>query len=507
MLELRHISKNFGLFAALSDVNLRVEAGEIVGLLGENGAGKSTLLNLVGGAISPSSGAILWRDETVEISSPHEASRLGIGVVHQHPQLVEAFSVAENLALAASTSSARSARFNARDWEKQAENWAQSLGWQIAASKRVEELSGGERQRVEILKALFARNEDSSDSVPQSEKTAQLLLLDEPTANLTPDESTELFGMMRSLKSQNCGLVFVSHKLREVLEICDRVVVLRRGEIVAQRATSETDANELAQLMIGESATATSSTRSVNDSAPFGLKIENLNCGQLRDFSLRVRQGEIVGIAGVDGNGQAPLIEALGGLREYVGKIESVGEIAIIPPDRERSGLIADFSLAENVALHPLSRARFRRFARFDWRGAQSLTREMMTRFDVRAPQTQEHSLARQLSGGNQQKLLIARALQFRHGVVVAADPTRGLDIGAANFVHQQLRIAAQNGASVLLISTDLDEVLALSNRVGVLYGGRLLPDENGVSPQSRDEIGRLMGDDVSRQRQLTDGS
>ena len=493
MLELRQVSKSFGAFSALNNVDFAVKTGEIVGLLGENGAGKSTLLNLVGGVFSPSRGEIYWRDEAVKMSSPRAASRLGIGVVHQHPQLVEAFTVAENFALAA-TSSTRSRRFSSRDWEKRADEWAQSLGWKIDTHQSVEKLSGGERQRVEILKALFAHGDTNSDV----EKTAQLLLLDEPTANLTPQEADELFGVMRSLKAQGCGLVFVSHKLREVIEICDRVIVLRRGKVVGERVSSATNAAELAQLMIGETArTATSSTRSVGENAPFGLEIEKLNCGQLRDFSLQVRQGEIVGIAGVDGNGQTELIEILAGLRAHSGTVKSHGEIAIIPPDRERSGLIGDFSLTENVALHPQARQKFGRFARFDWRGAQTLTRDMMTRFDVRAPQSGERSLAKQLSGGNQQKVLIARALEFGCGVVVAADPTRGLDIGAANFIHQQLRNAAQNGAAVLLISTDLDEVLVLSNRVGVLYEGRLLPDENGLSPDARDEIGRLMGGEV----------
>ena len=497
MLELRHVSKSFGAFTALQDVDFAVKSGEIVGLLGENGAGKSTLLNLVGGVFTASAGTIYWQDEAVQMVSPREASRLGIGVVHQHPQLVEAFTVAENLALASSIT--RSMRFSSREWEKRAECWAQTLGWKIQSSKCVEELSVGERQRVEILKALFAHGDAASDTSSNTEKTAQLLLLDEPTANLTPQEADELFGVMSDLKLQGCGLVFVSHKLREVIEICDRVVILRHGKVVGERVTSETNAAELAQLMIGENTqTATSSTRSVVQGTAFGLEIEKLNCGQLRDFSLQVRQGEIVGIAGVDGNGQTELIESLAGLRNCDAELlESLGEVAVIPPDRERSGLIADFSLSENVALHPQARQKFGRFGRFDWSGAQTLTRDLMTRFDVRAPQSGERSLAKQLSGGNQQKVLIARALEFGCGVVVAADPTRGLDIGAANFIHQQLRIAAQSGAAVLLISTDLDEVLALSNRVGVLYEGRLLPDENGLPPDAREQIGRLMGGEV----------
>lgn len=494
MLELRQLSKNFGAFAALKDVNFAVRDGEIVGLLGENGAGKSTLLNIVGGAFSPSSGAIYWRNEIVQLASPRDASRLGIGVVHQHPQLVEAFSVAENLALASSRASSSTrtrsrARFQKHEWENRAHQWAQSLGWKIEAHQCVDELSVGERQRVEILKALFAQGDGVND-----DDLAQLLLLDEPTANLTPREADELFGVMRRLKAQGRGLVFVSHKLREVLEICDRVVVLRRGEVAGERETSQTDADELAQLMIGASKTATSSTRSVENDAPFGLEIETLNAGPLRDFSLRVRQGGIVGIAGVDGNGQSELVECLVGLRSCSGAIKSKGDIAVIPPDRERSGLIANFSLTENVALHPQVRQQFAGFLHFDWRGAQTLTRDLMTRYDVRAPQAQEKSLARHLSGGNQQKLLIARALEWGCGVVVAADPTRGLDIGAAQFVHEQLRRVAEQGAAVLLISTDLDEVFALSNRIGVLYEGQLLPDTNLLPSDSRDEIGKLMG-------------
>ncbi len=640
MLQLCHVSKNFQSFAALQNVDFAVREGEIVGLLGENGAGKSTLLNIIGGVFPPSSGEMVFQGAIVRFGSPRDATQAGIGVVPQHARLVETFSAGENLALHAQT---RGLTIDARAWNAQAERWARSLGWSLNASARVETLGVGERQRIEILKALFARgnpsieysnagnsannNEtfrernnanseksnqpkrdsatrdsternsarigetkfDAEDSAKDDAKRdisnvqsgAQLLLLDEPTSNLTPDETIELFQVLRGLRDQNRAVVFVSHKLNEVMSLCDRVVVLRRGQVVAQRLVSQTDADELATLMIGENVgkTPISSTR-LPENAPIRLFLNEISAGVLHDFSLQIRRGEIVGIAGVDGNGQAELVEVLSGLRapehgtfrcenadanldlensqratntenarRENGKIadsrkatargigaksakspnlesanreganaesanaesasrkganaenasrKSANRIAVISPDRERVGLIGDFDLAENLALSSQMRALCRTRFGLNWKVARQITRDLMTRYDVRAPQTGERTRARDLSGGNQQKLVIARALEFAHGAVVAADPTRGLDIGASRFVHAQLRKAARNGAAVLLVSTDLDEVLSLCDRVGVLYEGRLSPDEL-LSPDEngqfdRERIGALMG-------------
>ena len=502
MLELRQVSRAFGAFIALDKVNLTVHAGEIVGLLGENGAGKSTLMNLVGGVLAPTGGQILWDGQPVHFASPRDATQRGIGVAHQHFMLVPSFTVAENIALHATGAGAL---YDANTWSARLQAWAATLGWKIDGQRRVADLSVGELQRVEILKALFA-NAAPTSAAPESSNSqlpphgiARLLLLDEPTANLTPPEAEELFNVLRRLREQQRGLVFVSHKLNEVLALCDRIVVLRHGRVVGERETKATNVEELASLMVGRELER-ATTRSVPTLATAlpRLVIENLACGQLHDFSLSVRAGEIVGLAGVDGNGQRELVEVLSGLRLPQSghfTVAKGGSLAVIPPDRQTVGLIQTFDLAENLALHPALRAACRGRFGFDWGAARQKTRALMQEFDVRAPATADKTPAAQLSGGNQQKVVIARALSFPHGAVVAADPTRGLDIAAAQFVHQQLREAAAKGAAVLLISTDLDEVLQLSDRIGVLYEGRLLPDEQLLpSATPRETIGALMG-------------
>jgi general nucleoside transport system ATP-binding protein len=491
MLELRQLSRHFGNFRALDGVDFSVRPGEIVGLLGENGAGKSTLLKIIGGELPPTAGEFLFDGTALHLRSPREATLRGIGVVHQHFMLVPNFTVAENIAL----HTLRGVRFKANDWENRIEEWAASLGWRIKFRARVEDLSVGEQQRVEILKALFA-----------GEKTARFLLLDEPTANLTPGEANELFVVLRRLKAQGCGLVFVSHKLHEVLELCDRVVVLRHGKVTGQRLAHETTPAELASLMVGRD--VDESTPRPLPSPPVGTRrfqIKNLSCGALRDFSLTVCGGEIVGLAGVDGNGQRELIEALAGLQTPSGTAQ-VFEVdsplstvdyplGLIPADRQQTGLILNFDLAENLALHSIPRRKFARRFGFDWKGLRALARDLITRFDVRVPAQQERASASQLSGGNQQKLVIARALSFHPGAVVAADPSRGLDVGATRFVHDQLRASADSGTPVLLISTDLDEILHLSDRIGVLYEGRLLPNDDLLPAGTpREIIGALMG-------------
>ena len=487
MFELRGITKNFGSFEALQAVDFHARAGEIVGLLGENGAGKSTLLAIASGNLAPTSGTIHWRNEPMQLASARDATRLGIGIVHQHFKLVPNFTVTENIALHAARSGFV---FHDKIWSKRIADWAKQLEWRIDPAKKIEELSVGERQRVEILKALF---------VHEGEQTAQLLLLDEPTANLTPGEVEELFGVLRKLRAEGRAIVFVSHKLKEVLSLCDRVTVLRGGRVVGERETKNSSTTELAELMVGRTLIADEKTHKT--AADFGetcLEIKNLSCGVLRDFSIEVKRGEIVGIAGVDGNGQAELSEVLGGLRTPTnGTIQafSAEPFASIPPDRQVVGLIPAFSLTENLALHPSLRRECKSILSFDWNLAKKRTLELMEKFDVRTPQSQENTRASQLSGGNQQKLVIARALSFPHSVVIAADPTRGLDVAAAQFVHTQLSKAAAEGAGVLLISTDLDEIFALSDRIGVLYEGQLLPHGDLLTNSARrEEVGALMG-------------
>jgi simple sugar transport system ATP-binding protein len=495
MLELRGVTKAFGNFTALHQVNFTVQPGEIVGLLGENGAGKSTLMNLVGGILQPSAGQILLDRKALQLTSPRQATALGIGVVHQHFMLVPGFTVAENVALHTD----KNARlFNAAVWQKRIAEWAGELGWKIDGSRLVENLNTGERQRVEILKALFGST--------NSGEIAKLLLLDEPTANLTPQETEELFSVLRGLRDRGCGIVFVSHKLGEVLSLCNRVVVLQHGKITGEREARQTNASELAQLMVGREVdliTEKPSLKSGQSRSPKTiLKINNLHCGILKNFTLQVIAGEIVGIAGVDGNGQRDLFEAIAGLatpEKGAVKVLSPEPPAFVPPDRGTEGLIPTFDIGENLALNGALRKQAKSTFWFDWETVQTKARQIMTDFDVRAPQTKERTLAGRLSGGNQQKVVLARALQFGAELIVAVDPTHGLDVAATAFVHEQLLQAAAVGKSILLISTDLDEIIALSDRVGVLYEGQLLPDENLLPRDTdRQRIGELMGGKIT---------
>ena len=491
MLELRNVTKHFGNFTALQKVDFAVQSGEIVGLLGENGAGKSTLMNLVGGVLRPSDGRIFLEGKALQLTSPRQATALGIGVVHQHFMLVPGFTVAENVAL---HTEKHFAIFNAAKWQQRIAEWAEKLGWKIDGSRLVEDLNTGERQRVEILKALFG-----STGTDDPDEMAKLLLLDEPTANLTPQETEELFTVLRRLRDRGCGIVFVSHKLQEVLSLCSRVVVLQQGKITGERATSQTNASELAQLMVGREVELMGETSlAERTSGKNILDINNLKCGILNNFSLQVNSGEIVGLAGVDGNGQLDLFEMLAGLSNPQSgsiKVLSSKAPAFVPPDRGAEGLIPSFDVAENLALNDTLREQAKSTFGFNWKQVQNQAQQLMTDYDVRAPQTQERTLASQLSGGNQQKVVIARALHFGAELIVAIDPTRGLDVAAAAFVHQQLRQAVAEGKAILLISTDLDEIMALSDRTGVLYEGQLLPDKTLLDRgASRQTIGELMG-------------
>jgi len=509
LLELKAVTRCFGAFTALDAVNISVQSGEILALLGENGAGKSTLLSIVAGVLTPSEGDMLLDGARVRWMDARAAAGAGIGVVYQHFRLVPSLSIAQNLALAARDGGTL---FRAAVWEKRAEDWAKALGWKLDGAALIHSLGVGERQRVEILKALFCGRTRGAD-------TTRLLLLDEPTANLTPDEALELFRVVRELRSQGCTIVFVSHKLSEVMMLCDRVVVLRRGKVVGEKQVAHTSTTELAALMVGSAAkndqeecpaAADAVSPPSLDSATLGsaalastsLELKSLSTNRLQSMSICVRAGEIVALAGVDGNGQRELVDVLAGLRiPTEGRMDAVGHIAIIPLDRNREGLISSLDIAENYALSTEFRVRFRKRSalgtRFDWKSARVRARDLIEQFDVRTPfaaARADRALASQLSGGNAQKVVLARALSTGAPVVVAADPTRGLDIHAARFVHAQLRAAATRGAAVLLITSDLDEALQLGDRLGALYDGRVLPDELLPGGATRECVGALMG-------------
>jgi simple sugar transport system ATP-binding protein len=549
MLEMRGVTKRFGDVVALENVDFHVRAGEIHALLGENGAGKSTLMQLLSGFYRLETGEIRVDGRPVRIASPRDAAGAGIRMVYQHFTLVERFTVAENLALAMddqrpTTNDQRSTaeaggcqveiglprrpacgvldsspvvgrwslvvgRFDPRRAAAPALEMAARLGWRLDSDAQVGQLPVGVQQRVEIVKAL--------------QGDARLLIFDEPTAVLAPSEVAELFGVLRRLREEGRAIVFISHKLAEVIALCDRVTVLRRGRRVATLAVAETDTRALAGLMVGDGA-AMAADGGVRDAAARpsdpshelegGLVLRELVVpGQggrraVNGVSMEVRRGEIFGLAGVDGNGQVELAEAIWGTRSVQsGTIAFPGRrpahdaspphrIGWIPQDRHRIGLILGMSVRDNLVLTLHSLPKYRRGPFLRRRRLRELADRLVARFDIRTGDPGRPVST--LSGGNQQKVVIARALFGEPEVLVAVNPTRGLDIGATAYVHQQLRQARDRGAAVLLISTELDEVLTLSDRVGVLYEGRLM----GVVPPgaAREEIGLMMGG-----RQMTD--
>ncbi|MDI6893869.1 MAG: ABC transporter ATP-binding protein [Bacillota bacterium] len=493
-LELREVTKRFPGVVANDHISLEIDRGEIYALVGENGAGKSTLMKVLAGLYQPDAGEIRLDGRRVVIDSPRRAIELGIGMVHQHFMLIPRFPVLENIVLGSEP--ARAGVLRERDARRLVEDLCRRYEFALDVGARVGDLSVGQQQRVEILKVLY--------------RGAEILILDEPTAVLAPQEVRELFLNLCNLREQGKTIIFISHKLDEVLEIADRISVLRRGVLVGTVRREETGRAELAHMMVGRPVLFELSRGSYRPGEDC-LVVEDLTVSgpgrrpAVRGVSLRVRAGEIYGIAGIEGNGQSELVEALTGLRRASGgrilvhghpvgdgKVRGMREqgLAHIPEDRQRRGLILAMTVWENgiLGLH-----RSLPFARRGWlqvapirKHAQSLVRE----FDIRLPGLDIP--VRNVSGGNQQKLILARELGREPTLIVASQPTRGLDIGATEFVRQQLLRARDRGRAVLLVSADLEEVLSLSDRVGVMYNGELVaefrPDQ--VTPE---EIGRYM--------------
>jgi simple sugar transport system ATP-binding protein len=536
LLGARGITKRFGAFAALDGVDFDVRAGEVHALLGENGAGKSTLMNVLSGLLRPTSGDILLDGVPVRFASPRDAERRGIGMVHQHFLLVPPLSVAENLLLGAAREMGGALSYPVARVLDEARAVADRLGWRIPWDAPAGSLPVGTQQRVEILKALRGET--------------RVLIFDEPTAVLTPTETPELFDTIRRLAAEGRGIVFISHKLEEVLHLAGRVTVLRRGHVVHRTTTAETSASGLAEAMVGSgiasaltpgpsprfgrgvpdvagaAAVATSPSlsplpnlgegsgvRATTETTTPLLHVQNLTLNArsrgarplLSGISFDVDPGEIFGIAGVDGNGQAELAECLAGLlRPDKGTIR-VGDVtppvnalafrragvAVIPADRQTRGLALPLSITENLALGVYDDPKYRRGPLLAWPRLRGRAADLIGRFDIRA--TGPDAATRSLSGGNQQKVVIARALSGAPQVVVAVNPTRGLDVGAIAYVHNALRAARDAGAAIVLISTELEEVLTLATRrVAVLYEGTF---SGVVAPDaSREEIGLLMG-------------
>ena len=480
VLELRGITKRFPGVVANDHVDFDLRRQEVHALLGENGAGKSTLMNVLYGLYSPDEGEIAIKGERVRMRSPKDAIDHGIGMVHQHFMLIPVMTVAENIVLA--TEPRRAGVLLDYDAaRKRVEELARTFHFRIDPDARVEELTVGQQQRVEILKALH--------------RGADILILDEPTAVLTPQEALELFEILRTLVREGMSIIFISHKLGEVLEIADRITVLRRGKAVETVPREGATEEGLARMMVGREVLLRVE-KAPAQPTDLALRVEDLHVlddrrlEAVRGVSFEVRRGEIVGVAGVDGNGQSELIDALSGLRHpssgrvwladrdvtgaSAGQILDLG-LGHIPEDRQRRGLVLDFTLAENVALHDFDKPPN---SRFGWlfpnrmvRRAQGLLRQ----FDVRGGGAQTRAAA--LSGGNQQKVVLAREMGRDPKLLIAAQPTRGLDVGAIEFVHRRLVEARDGGEAVLLVSFELDEILSLSDRILVLYEGRIVAE------------------------------
>jgi len=494
VLELRGVTKQFPGVLANDHIDFDLKRGEVHALLGENGAGKSTLMSILYGLYTADSGEILMNGKPIEISSPNDAIELGIGMVHQHFMLIPVMTVTENIVLANEPVRA-GVLLDQASAEKRVEEVARTFNFAVDPHARVQNITVGQQQRVEIMKALY--------------RNADIVILDEPTAVLTPQEAQELFQILRTLTREGISIIFITHKLNEVLEIADRITVLRRGKKVETIPREGATEEGLARSMVGREVLLRVEKRPAQPGDPL-LQVEDLvvrddrGLEAVRGVSFDVRAGEIVGIAGVDGNGQSELIDALTGLRSVAGGRITVGGEDItratarqaldagmghIPEDRQRRGLVLDFNLAENLALHDYGKEPFSRLGFLNpgrWlRWAAGLLKE----FDVRGggPTTRGGSL----SGGNQQKVVIAREVSRDPSVLIAAQPTRGLDVGAIEFVHRRLLEQRDEGKAVLLVSLELEEILSLADRVLVLYEGKIAAE---FPPDvSEEEVGIAM--------------
>jgi simple sugar transport system ATP-binding protein len=467
---LERITKRFPGVLANDEVDLELRTGEVHALIGENGAGKSTLMRVLYGMYPAEGGRIFVRGQEAKIASPRDAIALGIGMVHQHFVLVDPFTVTENIILG----DEQEAVLDMSAAEARVTELADSYGFKIEPGRPIEELSVGEEQRVEILKALY--------------RGVDILILDEPTAVLTPGETKDLFGNLRKLREAGKSIVFISHKLDEVLEIADRITVLRRGRVVGETTPSETSKAKLAEMMVGRPVLFRLEKPEVQAGEPV-LRVSDLTGeGKLNGISLEVRAGEILGVAGVEGNGQRELAETLIGLRppgsgtiamdglDLTGRsVEDVRNagVAYIPEDRHEGGLVLDMTLWENAVLGRHDDAEFSgSLGVLFIKKIKELTERIVRLFDVRTRSIEV--TASTLSGGNQQKLILARELETDPKLLIASQPTRGLDVGAIEFVWKQILEQKAAGRAVLLISAELDEIYALSDRIVTLYEGRI---------------------------------
>lgn len=495
VLELRGITKAFPGVLANDHINLTLEEGEVHALLGENGAGKTTLMNILYGLYSPDEGEIFVRGRRVEIRKPGDAIALGIGMVHQHFMLVPVLTVTENVMLG--VESVKNGIFLDRAAAaRRLREISRQYGLQVDPDALVKTLPVGVQQRVEIIKLLY--------------RQADILIMDEPTAVLTPQEVDELFKVIRSLASQGKSIIFITHKLKEVMAIADRITVLRNGRVVGTTTPSQTNEEQLASMMVGREVLLRVNKRPATPGETV-LEVENLEAlddrgnPAVRGVSFEVRAGEVLGIAGVQGNGQTELVQALTGLRPILaGRVRILGKevtgapprrileqgVAHVPEDRQQDGLVLSFPVADNLVLNTYYLPPFAQAGTLQQEVILTIAEQRAREFDVRTPSIL--TLVINLSGGNQQKVIVAREFSRPIRLLIASQPTRGLDVGSIEYIHQRIVAKRDEGCGILLVSPELDEVMSLSDRIAVMYEGRIM-DILPADQATREEIGLLM--------------
>lgn len=494
VIEMRNITKKFGDFTANDHINLDVRSGEIHALLGENGAGKSTLMNMLSGLLEPTEGEIFLKGKSVKLDSPSKSANLGIGMVHQHFMLVDAFSVAENIILGSEVT--KGGMLDLKKASQEIKELSEKYGLLVDPDAKVADISVGAQQRVEILKTLY--------------RGADILIFDEPTAVLTPAEIADLLEVMRNLVKEGKSIILITHKLDEIRAVADRVTVIRRGKSIETVSVEGTSSKELAEMMVGRAVSFKTDKKAAQPKDTI-LAIRDLHVNEnrgvpaVKGLSLDVKGGEIVGIAGIDGNGQTELIQAITGLRKVKsGSIKIKGKevtdasprqitelsVGHIPEDRHRDGMILEMTLAENLALQTYYKEPFSHHGVLDYNYINKNARRLMEEFDVRA--ASELVSAGSLSGGNQQKAVIAREIDRDPDLLVVSQPTRGLDVGAIEYIRKRLVAERDKGKAVLVVSFELDEILDLSDRIAVIHDGKI----QGIldpSQTNKQELGILM--------------
>lgn len=504
VVEMLNIRKEFPGIVANDNITLSLKKGEIHALLGENGAGKSTLMGVLFGLYQPEKGVVKVNEQEVRITNPNVAKRLGIGMVHQHFKLVDNFTVTENIILGSEPLKGISLDINKA--AKRIQELSKHYGLNVDPFAKIEDISVGMQQRVEIMKMLY--------------REAEVLIFDEPTAVLTPNEIDELMKIMRNLINEGKSIIIITHKLKEIKAVADRCTVIRRGKSIGTVNVAEASEESLAEMMVGRHVSFKVDKK---ESTPGNivLKIDSLSVKNnrkvmgLKNFSLEVKEGEIVGIAGVEGNGQSELVEAITGLRKAEsGHIllngDEIVDIPIhqriekgvghIPEDRQKRGLVLDYTLESNMVLEVYNKPPFAKYGLLNVAAIRKYAKKILDNFDVRSGEGPS-SIARTLSGGNQQKAIIGREIELNPKLLIAVQPTRGLDVGSIEYIHKRLIEHRDNGNAVLLISLELDEVLQLSDRIAIVNNGELIGTVNS-SETNENEVGLMMAG-VSKERNI----